>query len=108
MRFTEQIDSFLKSHAKQCAYCGNPFYFGEDKTIDHIVPKSHGTDEKSSNKVVVCYACNQNKNAISLKQFREQVNKENIKQYLISFGDLQSCDGIYYAKAIKKKFRIKD
>ena len=105
------INSFLKSHAKRCAYCGKKLFFIEDKTIDHINPKSKGGSEKIKNKIVVCKECNQIKSNQTLKIFKKTVKEDNnlnrnILSYLEDFGDLQAPTGEYYALGIKSKFRL--
>ena len=104
----ERINSFLKAHAKKCAYCGKPFLFGEGKTIDHISPQSRGLDESAKNKVVCCQDCNSRKSDVSLKDFRKQFNKENMLSYLEDFGDIQLPTGELYSHCIKKRLHLLD
>lgn len=99
-------DRFLKSHATQCAYCGKKFYFGEGKTIDHILPRFYGGGDKVTNKVVCCAECNQAKGKMSVSKFREIVNKENIVAYLEAFKDIQAPTGEHYRNHILKTFDI--
>ena len=101
------IDSFLKSHAKRCAYCGTPFFFGEGKTIDHISPKSKGVNEQGINKVVVCQACNSKKSDMPLSEFRQQVDQDCILNYARDFGSLQLPSGEVYSRSILKRFKMK-
>lgn len=103
---SNKINSFLKSHAKRCAYCGKVFSFGEGKTIDHISPQSKNLDESGKNKVVACQQCNSRKSNMSLKDFKSTINKNVMLSYLEDFGSLQLPTGEFYALAIKKRFGL--
>ena len=41
-----------------CCYCGNPFGAGRSKTIEHLVPLSHGGNNSRHNKRNCCKSCN--------------------------------------------------
>lgn len=65
---------------EKCWYCGTEVgitdtnkYKGISypdclRTIDHVIPKSAGGDERT--KVVACYKCNQAKHSLSVTEFR--------------------------------------
>ena len=43
--------------SEQCAYCGSE----EELTLDHIVPRSLGGLDKTTNVLCACHDCNQSK-----------------------------------------------
>lgn len=51
-----------------CIYCGRPLQSTE-ATIDHIVPLSRGGYTEDENLTACCYECNQNKEALFVKDF---------------------------------------
>ena len=62
---------FLDMLAKQggrCAYC----YLQDYRvfTVDHVVPKEHGGDGATSNKVLACMRCNSKKRRLSVSDFK--------------------------------------
>lgn len=51
-----------------CAYCGRTLPFAR-MTIEHVIPKSHGGHDRSSNKASACGTCNRRRGAIPLLLF---------------------------------------
>ena len=56
-----------------CAYCGETYDINE-LTLDHVVPRSFGGEDLSSNLVPACRKCNQEKGSQHWKTFISQFN----------------------------------
>lgn len=54
--------------SEQCAYCGSE----EELTLDHIVPRSLGGLDKTTNVLCACHDCNQSKGREEWKLWYEQ------------------------------------
>lgn len=62
-----------------CVYCGANLKNSnsQDRTLDHIVPKSKNGTNKSTNLITCCKKCNSSRNNKSIYKF---TNKEIIKK----------------------------
>jgi 5-methylcytosine-specific restriction endonuclease McrA len=52
-----------------CAYCRKEMTH-ETATLDHVIPKCRGGSNKSSNLVLACWECNQEKADKIIKEYR--------------------------------------
>ena len=62
-RWTAIRAVILNRDGKICAYCGR-----RAQTVDHLLPKSKGGDERNSNLVSCCKSCNSKKGARTMKE----------------------------------------
>ena len=53
--------SIKDAWANRCAYCGNPPISDDSLTMDHVRPKSRGGEDRTSNVIPACAACNTRK-----------------------------------------------
>ena len=56
-----------------CVYCGGTYELNE-LTLDHVIPRSFGGEDLSSNLVPACRKCNQEKGSQHWKSFISQFN----------------------------------
>lgn len=58
-------------HGEPCPYCNNPmlFYTPRKPTRDHVYPRALGGTLASSNRLIVCSPCNQDKADMTLEEF---------------------------------------
>lgn len=56
-----------------CAYCGSTLEDGITLTLDHVIAREHGGDNKPSNLLAACTKCNSSKNARDIVEFVETV-----------------------------------
>ena len=67
-----EFGSLIKDHEEKmeagdhCAYCGADVSLRENRSTDHLIPKSALKLETGDNAVRVCRACNTSKNATDL------------------------------------------
>jgi len=66
----------------RCQYCGKKLS-GKDKTIDHIIPKSRGGQNKWENVVLCCKKCNKKKGNKTPEEVGMKLLKEPKKPKLI-------------------------
>ena len=86
----------------RCAYCGKPPIDDSSLTIDHVRPKSKGGEDKTSNVIPACSACNQDKSSADwvawyrLQAFYSIESEWRIRQWLhgglSSFGQYDEED----------------
>lgn len=50
-----------KAWEDRCAYCGKPPIDNKSLTIDHVRPKVRGGEDRTTNCIPACRACNQDK-----------------------------------------------
>lgn len=50
-----------KAWENRCAYCGQPPIDNKSLTIDHVRPKVRGGEDRTTNCIPACRACNQAK-----------------------------------------------
>ena len=96
-----------KMYDGHCAYCGKSIKY-EDMQVDHVVPKnrgyysrwsakdgkfivSHGED-KISNYMPSCRACNFRKRDMSVEQFRNAIKQQAEGQNLPRDSNYQRCN----------------
>lgn len=85
----------LKKHGKICAYCGKELSWSK-RTIDHLIPKSIQENNSLYNLLICCQKCNVRKGDTKLKEFRKDVDKDIIMQYLSQYiGTDVNKDGKY-------------
>ena len=71
----KQCEVYSKTNFK-CAYCGKQLDFSYNGygtikyAIDHIIPKSKGGSNDTSNLLAACRSCNSSKKAKSLEWYR--------------------------------------
>lgn len=63
----------LERDGYKCAYCGK-----QAKTVDHIIPRSHGGDESPTNLVACCTSCNSAKCDRGLEESGMQIQEHNV------------------------------
>lgn len=67
---------FLKQGGT-CYYCNDPIY-GVRNNVEHITPKSRGGDNRKSNLVLACAACNKEKYTTLLsRKTKESLRQQN-------------------------------
>lgn len=85
---------FLKQGGT-CFYCNDPLN-GTRINVEHIVPKSKGGDNRTSNLVLACSSCNKVKNTTLVPKKRlEELRTVNKKKR----GTYQSTQDIYKSEA---------
>ena len=67
---TSEVVRTLFAEAKACAYCGNPFRSGTEKSLDHVVPLARGGRHTLANVCVACKRCNASKGAKTVAEWR--------------------------------------
>ena len=67
----------------RCTYCLSPISLNTS-TIDHIVPKSNGGSHHITNLQLTCWNCNHHKGPMSDQDWREQLNRRQKLQHLIT------------------------
>ena len=73
----------IRHISKTCAYCGKDLLKFEDKTADHIKPKSKGGKTKISNLVCCCKECNNKKKDTDISEWlSDNEIKRNFIKYL--------------------------
>ena len=71
-----------------CAYCGKPPIDNKSLTIDHVRPKVRGGEDRTSNCIPACHACNQAKGSeiwldwYRRQPFYSQAGESRIKHWL--------------------------
>lgn len=87
MRAWQKTDSFVKWRKRQflkqggtCYYCHEPLA-GRRQNIEHVIPKSLGGDNRRSNLVIACSACNKDKNTKLLTYKERQALREVNRPY---------------------------
>jgi 5-methylcytosine-specific restriction endonuclease McrA len=84
---------FHKRNKKRCWYCGCKVLLEGSKaaprlaTIDHQKPLSKGGYNKRSNKVTACFACNQEKAAMGLDEYRNHLSQAKGER-VVFYGEL--------------------
>lgn len=92
----------LKKYSQFCAYCGHPFFYYEQKTIDHLKPKSKGGKGALSNIVCACAPCNNEKADSDLKDWlKPKFRRIKLKAYLKAMRGFKK----HYSELIFKKIR---
>lgn len=71
--------------ARRCWYCGVRITV-DNRSIDHVVPKSLNGSNGRVNKVVACIPCNGRKAAMSVEQFRELLERER-RRRVVFYGE---------------------
>ncbi|AFM26543.1 HNH endonuclease [Desulfomonile tiedjei] len=79
--------NILTRDAFVCQYCGREFPSG-DLTIDHIIPKVQGGDNKWTNVVACCRACNIKKGGRTPRQAGMQLVRKPFKPTIMEFINL--------------------
>lgn len=101
-------DSIKKAWHNRCAYCGQPPIDDEsltELTMDHVKPKSRGGEDRTTNVIPACAACNSAKSSMEwVAWFRMQpfytIEAEwRIRQWLS--GDMRDF-GAYDEEDAKK------
>lgn len=59
-----------RNKAKRCYYCGTPLN-EKNRTIDHVLPRSRGGENKQYNRVWCCRQCNAMKMDMTQKEFKK-------------------------------------
>lgn len=86
-----------------CFYCHEPID-EFSRTIDHLYPKSRGGKLSNSNKVPCCYACNQLKGNMTVKEFHKAIKmmirfeKSNHKKKLSYLFKIERNTGLTIEK----------
>jgi 5-methylcytosine-specific restriction endonuclease McrA len=105
MRHGKKTISEIQKDRSRCYYCRVSFGRYNLPTIDHIIPKSKGGNNKNLNKILVCDVCNTKKAQWSLEKFKIivennpyyhggnslQTTLENIDA-LIRYRNVMDCD----------------
>lgn len=65
----------------RCAYCGQEIIY-DDMHVDHFVARTGKNNDILSNYKPSCEVCNQEKNNLSIEEFRQHIEKryENLKK----------------------------
>lgn len=66
----------LIAQENKCFYCEKEFT--DYIAIDHIVPINKGGDNHENNIVLTCKYCNSSKNALTLAEFAQKINKPDL------------------------------
>lgn len=78
-KFRKKWEEFYGMH---CAYC--TIDCSKRPTIDHIIPRSKGGNNKLENLVIACFECNNKKGGKSPKNFRrlmlQPLEKKNVME----------------------------
>ena len=95
--------SIKDAWANRCAYCGNPPISDDSLTMDHVRPKSRGGEDRTSNVIPACAACNTRKGSedwvawYRMQPFYSIEGERRIRQWLsgqnqnFSFHDEEDC-----------------
>ena len=67
----------------RCTYCFSQISV-DTSTIDHIVPRSNGGSHHISNLQLTCWECNHDKGPTSDQDWRQQLNKQQKLQHLMT------------------------
>lgn len=77
-----QTLSWKLGYSGLCGYCG----IQPADTVDHIVPRSNGGDNKRTNKMPACRGCNSSKGTKALQSWRE--SKEMVNPFLFALDQV--------------------
>jgi len=69
-----------------CVYCGSNKK--RDLTIDHVIPKSKGGEDKWENLVTACFKCNNKKSSMDLEEFGIPIEQPRRPHYLMLLKQL--------------------
>ena len=81
-------ESIKKAWENKCAYCDTPPIDDKSLTVDHVRPKSKGGEDRTSNCVPACKACNHSKGSMTwrgwyrMQDFYSAVNEDRIEEWL--------------------------
>jgi hypothetical protein len=56
-----------------CAYCGTGIEDGAKLTLDHVIPHSHGGNNKAENLITACHRCNSSRGNRPVEEFADKV-----------------------------------
>ena len=94
----------IKKYSQFCAYCGFYFTAPEQKSIDHLIPKSDKKKYKVKlgNLVCACHSCNQQKADNSLKEWlKSKFRRNRLNIYIDYMRNFKKN----YSELIYKKVR---
>lgn len=79
--------SVLKECGHKCAHCGAPLFFSTNMTMEHVIPLHKGGSNEADNLVVLCEACNKDKNndVIEPALYYPHLPKPKLKQVQATF-----------------------
>lgn len=73
----------------RCFYCGSQMVYYKDRadrvTIDHKIPLSRGGDDDPSNFVQSCRRCNNDKNSLTMEEYRVVLAYRNHALFHVDF-----------------------
>lgn len=81
-------ESIKKAWENKCAYCDTPPIDDKSLTVDHVKPKSKGGEDRTSNCVPACKACNHSKGSMAwrewyrMQDFYSAINEDRIEEWL--------------------------
>lgn len=86
-------DAIKQAWNNCCAYCGKPPIDDSSLTIDHVKPKCRGGEDRTSNVIPACYACNAAKGSQHWEEFLKNSEFYSIEAEIrirewLSRGDL--------------------
>lgn len=88
MAFSKKTKKFLWNRDKgRCFYCTKDLTW-EEKTIDHVIPRSKGGPHRVWNLVLACLQCNQEKddNDPTSEQLDTVLRRKLLHESLVSIG----------------------
>lgn len=79
---TPSVLTTMFAQAKVCLYCGNRMR-SQDKTLDHIIPRSKGGWHSIANAVICCRTCNTKKHSLMPSTWLTRV-REDRRRFVVT------------------------